>query len=257
MPKTEEIIEPILTDEKVRALYYRFMHVMIELLERHDIRYFAHSGTMLGCVRHGGFVPWDDDIDIMIPLEDEPRLEAIRPEFARHGVRLRRGRKEEPADGLWQFRCFGKPITEGDQRYYGFDIFIGEEIELENGDRVYHYQSPDFRRWYKKRYVKVDDVFPRKRFHFGPLSVWGMRDPSAYFQRSEFTLDSATIHVHKAKKDAAEKVTEALTALGKYPIRDPEILNMAPPFAPTEFFDLEHYRISDDEIRAAGLTPGE
>ena len=257
MAEAQEILKSIFTDTRIRSLYYRFMHVMVELLEKHDIRYFAHSGTMLGCVRHGGFVPWDDDIDIMIPLEDERRLQAMMGEFARYGIKLHRGRESEPADGLWQFSCFGKPITMGDKRYYGFDIFIGEEVELENGDQVYHYQSPDFRRWYRRRYVKVDDVFPRKRYPFGPLSVWGMGDPTAYFMRSEFTLDAATIHVHKAKLNAAKQVIEELTALGEYPIRNTEILNMRAPHAPTEFWDLEHYRVSDDEIRAAGLVPGD
>ena len=239
----KSVLENVLTTPGDRAIYYKFTHVMIELLEKYDIRYFAHSGTMLGCVRHQGFIPWDDDVDLMIPLEDEPRLVEMSKELAEHGVFLRRGRPEEPADGLWQFRSFGRPIMGGSKKYFGFDIFIGEEIELENGDRVYHYQSSDFRRWYRKRYVKVDDVFPRKRYAFGPLSIWGMRDPTAYFHRSQFGMKEATLHVHKAKKAAADQAIERLTELGSYPIRDPDILTMASPYAPMELWDLAHYRI--------------
>lgn len=244
----KSVLENVFTTPGDRAIYYRFTHVMIELMEKYDIRYFAHSGTMLGCVRHKGFIPWDDDVDMMIPLEDEPRLVEMSKELAQHGVTLRRGRPDEPADGLWQFRPFGRPIMGGSRKYFGFDIFIGEEIELENGDRVYHYQSPDFRRWYRKRYVKVDDVFPRKRYAFGPLSIWGMRDPTDYFRRSQFGMDAATLHVHNAKKAAAEKAIEELTAMGAYPLRDPEILNMVSPHDPTDFLDLEHYRVPEDEI---------
>ena len=46
----------------------------IKFLDNNKINYFIFAGSLIGAVRHKGFIPWDDDIDIAIPRADYEKL---------------------------------------------------------------------------------------------------------------------------------------------------------------------------------------
>ena len=52
----------------------RLLKIFQRLCKDHGLRYFALGGTLLGAVRHKGFIPWDDDIDVGVPRPDYDRL---------------------------------------------------------------------------------------------------------------------------------------------------------------------------------------
>ena len=64
--------EQHLNDTQRYILYV--LQEVTRVLEELNIPYFMQGGTMLGAIRHGGFIPWDDDVDLGIPRAEYDRM---------------------------------------------------------------------------------------------------------------------------------------------------------------------------------------
>lgn len=59
---------------QTQALTLALLKHLIGICDREGIRYYVGGGACIGVVRHGGFIPWDDDVDLALPREDYERL---------------------------------------------------------------------------------------------------------------------------------------------------------------------------------------
>lgn len=101
--------------------------VLADFCRQHDIEWFLYAGSALGALRHGGFIPWDDDIDIGVMREDYERLCALLAENPPAGYRLELPCKTDNYAPLFAKLCKEGTAFENDETIdSGFDqgIFV-------------------------------------------------------------------------------------------------------------------------------------
>lgn len=167
-----KLIDKIMIPEDTQMQRYIKLYIIKSLFEKHGIEYFAYGGTMLGCIRHQGYIPWDDDVDIMIMEEqcnkitDEFRMELLYAGF------------------LMKKSIEGYKIFDFLDNSYFVDVFVAQYCNHEK--TMINYSSQHFLDHFPHREIMTDELYPLKEYKFGFFTLMGIKSPENYFSRCNF-----------------------------------------------------------------------
>ena len=76
----EEVRCEYLVTEKMKKIWAVIIDLYLEfarICDKYSLNYYGYGGTILGAIRHEGFIPWDDDLDVCMPRADYDKFLAI------------------------------------------------------------------------------------------------------------------------------------------------------------------------------------
>jgi len=107
-------IERRATDAEFKGLLLEMLLAFDSFCRKHGLRYYLSGGTLLGAVRHKGFIPWDDDIDVNMPRTDCEKLIKLS------GGKIGKFRLEPPCNKKVTFAYHWK--------LYGDEILVAKRL---------------------------------------------------------------------------------------------------------------------------------
>jgi len=208
-----KLLDNIVIPFDIQLQRYIKLYIIKSLFEKFNIEYFAYGGTMLGCVRHKGFIPWDDNIDLMIMDEQCPKITGdFLMELLYAGFQIK---KSPEGYKIIDF------VDEGSN--FSVDVFIAQYID-DNKTQI-NFCSPYCLEHFPNRVINTEDLYPLIEYQFGFFTLCGIKDPINYFDNCKFGNYMNCALISKLHMTSRNDVLQAF--LTKYNVKHLIVRDMA------------------------------
>lgn len=142
---------------------YEILKDVTEVLEKHNLEYFISFGTLLGAIRHKGFIPWDTDVDILIPESQKEAIFNILQKELGSRYFIVKDREDNIVGSLFR-------VNYSKNNLLHIDLFT--YIEQEDSI-VFGYQ----------RVIKKEDTYPLQKIPFYDIKLYAPKNPDVHLKR--------------------------------------------------------------------------
>lgn len=199
---------------QVQKVELEIMDVIHRVCVEHNFKYSLAYGTLIGAVRHGGFIPWDDDIDICMPREDYEKFIEIWPKYGFTEYILQNTETDEDfTQNFTKIRknntTFLQPKEEELQYHKGIfvDIFPGEKVPDSNLKRKIQFVNVAVNLLYSRKFGSGRNnkimAFAEKLLLAIPKSKYKKYRNKAQKQMTKYNGDKSLAYVFPSTMNAA------------------------------------------------------
>ena len=161
-----------ITEPNIIKLLYQLIYDMHVIFEENNLEYWAIGGTLLGCVRNFGIIPWDDDGDVGIHYKDIKKFLSLKNIFKKCGYSITKD--------LYGYKIFytnRKSIEDQSFSYPFIDVFAFKKMEGK-----YKLSIKTAREiWPKEKWSEIQ-LYPLKLYKFGNYYIKGPNKYEKYFE---------------------------------------------------------------------------
>lgn len=196
-----------LTLQEIKQIELEILKTFHAFCEENNIRYFISHGTLLGTIRYKGFIPWDDDVDVLVPRADYEKLLSLFKDSEQY--RLLHFEKDErflfPYAKLCDMTTLKVENGKEAELHLGLDMDIfpldAWDNDKEKAQKESKHQKKAMFRLGLTKLDKPDSLHPVKRFIKGILMILAKMKGSKHY-------------VRKLMKEARKHPYEGATYLG-------------------------------------------
>ena len=157
---------------------YEALAFLDYVFTKHNIKYTVEGGTEMGAIRHGGLIPWDDDVDLVVFENDDKVGAIIKKEIGLHHV--------EDKFGWVPYIGDITILPALTSNYINTDLFpnLVKCSKMYKGKPFYTYNfKGDCGRIWNNWYFEYNEIYPLRKCKFGPLELFCKNDVSKLYNR--------------------------------------------------------------------------
>lgn len=195
--------------QEIKEIEFGVLKELDSFCKKNHIRYYISHGTLLGAIRYKGFIPWDDDIDVLIPRDDYNRLISSYKDNEQYRLYA----YEKDPGFLFTYAKLCDVTTYKDESEHKSGVKLGLDVDLfpldawaddlEAAKEESRYIQKNLFRLGLTKLHKPDSVNPMKRFVKGIMMAYCKMFGSEYYLKK--VMKQATKYTGSASKYLGNK----------------------------------------------------